>query len=174
LARLREDRNVRLEREMEAALADASALTVRRNLKQGSTLGGWTLEREVDLIVVDERRCRLWIVDVKDPTVPFAPNQIDRSLTRYYAEDGHVPKVLGSVARARPHAESIVAELLRRDYGDEWGVRGAIISRRIEAATFVEEPGLHFMTHMTAAETLDADVLPDADYGAVRASAGHG
>lgn len=171
LARLREDRNVRFEREMEAALADATALTVRRNLKQGSSLGGWTLEREVDLIIVDEPRRRLWIVDVKDPAVPFAPNQIDRSLTRYYAEDGHVPKVLGSVARARPHAESVAAELLGENHGDEWDVRGAIISRRIEAAAFVEEPGLHFMTYLTAAETLDADVLPDADYGAVRASA---
>lgn len=174
LARLREARNVRFEREMEAALADATALTLRRNLKQGSSLGGWTLEREVDLIVVDGRRHRLWIVDVKDPTVPFAPNQIGRSLTRYYAEDGHVPKVLGSVARARPHAESVAAELLVENPGVEWDVRGAIISRRIEAAAFVEEPGLHFMTHLTAAETLDADVLPDADYGAVRARAGHG
>ncbi|MFA9430963.1 hypothetical protein [Egicoccus sp. AB-alg2] len=174
LARLREARNVRFEREMEEALADATALTVRRNLKQGYSLGAWTLEREVDLIVVDGRRRRLWIVDVKDPTMPFAPNQIGRSLTRYYAKDGHVSKVLGSVARARPHAASVAAELLGENHGNEWDVRGAIISRRIEAAAFVEEPGLHFMTYRTAAESLDADVLPDADYGAVRARTGHG
>lgn len=167
-ARLRENRNMRFEREVEAVLTAGSSFHVRRNLKQGSVVDGWVLEREVDLVVVDAHRRRIWILDVKDPAVPFAPNQIHRSVKRYHGDRGHVPKVLGSVSRAREHATGVASALLAQKCTGEWDVIGGIVSRRIEAAAFVGDPGVRFMTPHTAVQTLDADTMPSADYGAVR------
>ena len=169
LARLREARNKEFEADVNSRLREVSAFVVRANVKKGTTLGSWRTEREIDALCLDPGRRRLWVIDAKDPAADFVARQIGRSIERFYGEKGHLPKLTGSLERAREALPSVVAHLGFADSAsDGWTVHGAIVTRRVEAAAFNGTPPVWFTTLDTLLQTLDADVLPEVDYGLLR------
>jgi hypothetical protein len=167
LARMRQDRNKVFETQVADRLGEI--FTVRPNVKKDTRLGGWLTEREIDAICIDPSRRRLWVVEAKDPAADFVARQIGRSIERFYGDDGYVPKLMGSVERARTALSSVLTELgFSNDADDGWTVHGAMVTRRVEAAAFYGTTDVWFMTLDSAAATLDRDRLPDATYGLLR------
>lgn len=164
LARYRRDRNTELERETLAAFTGLPGFTAIGNVKKPKVLGLSSLPREIDVVAVDERRGRLWVVEVKDRTIAWSPHQIRTAIDEFIGETGYASKVLANVAIIAENAD-IVATALGAADRERWDVRGAMVTRRIEPAAFSGEPPILYCTVDAIAATFDADLVPGARYG---------
>lgn len=164
LAQYRQDRNTELERDTLAAFTDLPGFIAIGNVKKPKVLGLSSLPREIDVVAIDERRGRLWVVEVKDRTIAWSPHQIRTAIDEFNGEKGYASKVVANVAIIAEHAD-IVAAALGAAARDRWDVRGAMVTRRIEPAGFSGEPPILYCTVDAIAATFDADDLPGARYG---------
>lgn len=164
LKQYRQDRNTDLERETLTAFEALPDFIAIGNVKKPKVLGLRTLPREIDVVAVDERRGRLWVVEVKDRTVAWSPHQMRTAINEFNGVNGYVSKVVANVAILATHANTVAASLgaaARKD----WDVRGAMVTRRVEPAAFSGEPPILYCTVEAIAATFDSDDLPDARYG---------
>lgn len=164
LAQYRQDRNTELERETLAAFTDLPDFIAIGNVKKPKLLGLSSLPREIDVVAVDERRGRLWVIEVKDRTIAWSPHQIRAAIDEFNGEKGYVSKVVANVAIIADQVE-IVTAALGAASRERWDVRGALVTRRIEPAAFSGEPPILFCTVDAIAATFDTDDLPGARYG---------
>jgi hypothetical protein len=164
LAHYRRDRNTELERATLDAFANLPGFIAIGNVKKPKVLGLSSLPREIDVVAVDERRGRLWVVEVKDRTIAWSPHQIRKAIDEFNGEKGYVSKIVANVAIITTHAD-VVAASLGAAARDRWDVRGAMVTRRIEPAAFSGEPQILYCTVEGIAATFDTDDLPQARYG---------
>jgi len=166
LAKYRKDRNTELEQECLAAFKALPGFVSIGNVKKAKVLGLSTLPREIDVIAIDERRGRLWIVEVKDRTIAWSPHQIRTAIDQFNGAEGYTPRVVANVAFFTPHADLIAAALGAATHAT-WEVSGAMVTRRIEPAAFAGTPPILYCTVDDIAATFDSDILPSAPYGQV-------
>ncbi len=153
--------------EVEAVeILTALGLPHRANIEphQAAALG-LELPGEIDLLVADPSRGRLWVCEAKDVYAAVSPATIRRRLDKFLdAKDGHVAQLTRS-ARAvagNPHA---AAKLLSAPSpARPWRVLPLMITRRVEPAAFVEGVGVSFTVLVDLADTLRLEVDPESGH----------
>jgi hypothetical protein len=159
--RYRSVMNRALEREAEL-VAKSLGLPCQRNVTvDQATKGGLTIGGEVDLLVGDPGRGRIWVCEVKDATPGFSASTIRRRIQRFSADGGHAAHLQDRTAELRT-APDLVGRLLGMDYTR--GLReitGIMVTRRPEPAAFVEGVQVPFAVIDQLGGILTGETVPN-------------
>lgn len=144
------------------------ALTPRKAAQHGLAIPG-----EIDLLLADPARRRIWVVEAKYPNVPYGPGKIYFEIEDFQggAEPGNLVNgqrrrggkayVDTLLAKTRAVRDDVAAALdavrVNADDGSEyWEVRPLMVTPYPVAAAFVANPRVLFSTPTELADVLDA------------------
>jgi len=160
LQRHRQKRNLQLE--------DEAAATVRRlglphranwTIEEAEAAGMAGLPGEVDLIVADIAKHRLWVCEVKDPEAAFAPAALSRHIGRFTRRKGYITKLLekADAIAMNPAPAATACGVL-----DEatWTVIPLMVTRAVEPAAFLDNPQVAFTVLEDLPTVLQAEHEP--------------
>lgn len=144
LEQYRSDRNRELEDDV-AALVSDEGLPYKVRVKKASVLGLSSLYGEIDVIVADETRRILWVLEVKDLAESFSVAEISRAIRAFFDPDAFLSKLDRKVEDVRRDIDAAVTKMLGHPEND-WKVRGAVVTRRPVPAAFVQPSPYTFVT----------------------------
>ena len=112
---------------------------------------------EIDLLIADPGRRRIWVCEVKDIYTAASPETIQRRIAKFtHPRDGFVQRLL---TRRDKIAENLAATLALLGVpagAERWRVLPLMITRRVEPAAFVTGIGAPFVVVADLASTLSA------------------
>ena len=147
LARVRQDRNLELERDCEKQVIHQD-IVVRRNIKphKAESIGLAGLSGEIDLLVVDSSWDCIWIIEVKDPHFPYSPRSLDRQIRQFHSAGRYVDKLRTKVNEVSEGSSAVAKSLGVCSPDRQWVVRGMFATRRVTPAAFVGCDDIVFCT----------------------------
>lgn len=124
---------------------------------------GLRLTGEVDALVGDPARSRLWVCEVKDVSATFSPRTVADRVRKFTdPKRGYIGQLLRSLTevRARPGAAARLIGLPDPDRA--WTVLPLMITRHVEPAAFTTNPAVTFVVcdDLTAVLQAPGDPLP--------------
>ena len=145
LDKVRQDQNEQLERDCEQELSHAGIIT-RRRVKPNkcANLGMQSLSGEIDVLAVDTRSDRFWVIEVKDPYFAYSPRSMDRQVRDFHRCDGYLDKLRAKVADISKDACAIAHSLGVVSPDRQWDVRGLMATRRETPAAFADCTDISF------------------------------
>ncbi|MHB8464450.1 MAG: hypothetical protein ACYDH6_19470 [Acidimicrobiales bacterium] len=155
----RQRQNEALEREACQIAADLR-LPRLANLKPNKAKSaGLKLPGELDLLVADPERRRLWVCEVKDITRAVSPTTISARVAKFVEPKGFVHQLLALADAVRTNTSAAAEIVGAGDRAIQWRVVPVMITRRVEPAAFSEQPQVPF----TCIADLQAILLADND-----------
>ena len=147
LESIRQKRNQELERECAKAVAHPH-LEVKPNVDQrmAKPLGIKELAGEIDVLVVDQRSSRIWVIEVKDPHFPYSPRSMSNEIDKFHQPGGHVDKLRRKIADISRDASAIAAKMKLPSPNRQWEVRGLFVTRRVTPSAFAGGVDIDFCT----------------------------
>ncbi|RCG17905.1 hypothetical protein DQ384_39360 [Sphaerisporangium album] len=168
LDRHRQQHNDQLEHDLKT-IAERADLPHRSRLEVGpaAQLGIPGLPGEIDLLVADERRQRLWVIEAKNPHGAIAPHNLAQHLHRFSA---YRTKLLAKTTVITAHSgrAAVACGVVSADR--TWRVIPLIVTRVLDPAAFTADPAVPFTTADQLAQTLTADADPRPGWNAVPAA----
>ncbi|GAB3950308.1 hypothetical protein [Streptomyces sparsus] len=160
LARHRQQLDQRLERDVRDA-ARAAQLPHRFRLleKTAAEVGVPGLVGEIDLLVADPDRGRLWVIEAKNPTGAVASHALQQHMKKFTAR--YRDKLFSKAATVAAHVSPAAAAC--GVYGEQpWRVLPLMVTRTIEPAAFLADPRVPYTTadRLTAVLTRADDPEP--------------
>ena len=166
LADYRGNKNDQLESDSLDALA-GTGLEIRRNIKPHKAkrmYGLDSLSGEVDLLAVDADRSRIWVIEVKDPYIPFSHQQIRQSINRFHQPTGHVGKLKKKVQDITRNTSNVARALNIPEPERQWNTQGLIVTRRTHPAAFAVNNPVPFCTIDNLADRISTNHTTDGEY----------
>ena len=149
LNRYRQAKNKQLERDCYELLS-LTPLKTRRNIEPGRAarkVGIDSLSGEIDLLVVDAKESHIWVIEIKDPYIPFSISQTRRSIDRFHDRGRHIDKLQRKLENVRLSTNSLASALgIDKDADREWTVRALIVTRHVHPAAFKVDSPVSFCT----------------------------
>ena len=147
LESIRQKRNRELERECAQAVAHP-LLEVRSNVRphKARALGIKKLSGEIDVLVIDQRSDRIWVIEVKDPHFPYSPRSMSNEIDKFHQPGGHVDKLRRKIADIDQDASVMAAKMNLPSPNRQWEVRGLFVTRRTTPSAFAEGVDIDFCT----------------------------
>jgi hypothetical protein len=113
---------------------------------------------EIDVLVADSRRRRLWVIEAKDPEEPFTPNELwsgaQEFKKRYVAQLQR--KVIGVT-----EACAELVTFLGAEPESDWVVRPLFLTSRVELAAFDRRINVPFVVLEDLVELLEESSPPE-------------
>jgi hypothetical protein len=137
--------NAELEEEA-ASVAVAMGLAVCRNLKpEQAKAAGLLLSGEIDLLIADTQRSRLWVCEVKDQGSAASPSTLRQGLNRFVGRKGHVAKLQRKRACVQGAIDAFAGLVTSEQPSEGWRAVALMVTRRVESAAFLEDPGVPYV-----------------------------
>lgn len=156
----RKSQNKQLERAVGAVL-DQLHLPAKINIERHQAeAAGLQLEGEIDALAADPDRSRLWVCEVKDPTVAVSPSTMASRVSRFLKPSGHVSQLLRNVRDVEASPAAWARFLDAPDPDRDWRILLLMITRRVEPAAFVSNPAVLFVVLEDLATLIQADSEP--------------
>jgi hypothetical protein len=166
---------------LEEVVRDHGFTHCRRGLKETPAARmGIRLTGEIDLLLADPHRGRLWVIEAKDAQVPFGLNQILYEITDYHGvtpetappgrfrfktpERAYIGKLLTKTDDVRQQLVSVLGMLGINDDSRPWQVIPLIVTPSPVAASFAAEPKVAFTCPEPLPGILTTVDLPRAGY----------
>ena len=166
---------------IEEIVRDQGFTRYRRGLKEKPAARmGVRLTGEIDLLLADADRARLWVIEAKDAQVPFGLNQILYEITDYHGvtpetappgrfrfktpERAYIGKLLTKTDDVRQQLGPALGMLGINDDSRPWQVIPLIVTPSPVAAAFAAEPKVAFTCTEPLPGVLTAVDLPRAGY----------
>ncbi|GAB3832544.1 hypothetical protein ACFPIJ_36345 [Dactylosporangium cerinum] len=147
LERIRDERNIALERDVASIVAAAKySLATRVKMTDPQRLGVPSLSGEIDVVAGRAGSRIIWLLEVKDPIDVVVTPEIRRHLDSFYVAHRRKPGYLDQLQRKHadlaPHAAEVARTLqLPTSDGDiKYEVRPLFVTRRPVPAAFVGGP----------------------------------
>jgi hypothetical protein len=171
LGRYRQISNNALEGEA-GDVAAGLGLPHKRNIKPHQALVfGLDLPGEMDLLVADASRGRLWVCEVKDVYAAVSPRTLQTRIDNFLdSKDGHIAQLTRLTRAVTANADAAASLLSCPAPSRPWRVLPLMITRRVEPAAFVNGITVTFTVPDDLAETLQADIDPDHGHTPVRSA----
>ncbi|WP_406263292.1 hypothetical protein OIA45_45525 (plasmid) [Streptomyces chartreusis] len=168
LERHRQQYNNQLETDLAQAAALA-ALPHRSGLDRGpaAAAGIPGLTGEIDLLVADPTRRRLWVIEAKNPHPAIGTHNVSQGLGRFTR---YRTKLLTKTGTIRKHAAQ-AALLCGVNQPCDWTVIPVFITRNIDPAAFTADPDIAFTTVDHLAALLTDDIHPKPGWNQAAESA---
>ncbi|GLW04295.1 hypothetical protein Slala05_79250 [Streptomyces lavendulae subsp. lavendulae] len=158
LRRHRQHLDERLEADLKAIALDAGLPHRFRLLeKEAAQVGIPGLSGEIDLLIADPARRRLWVIEAKNPEGAVAPHNLVQHIRRF--TERYRDKLLAKAATITTHAAA-AARACQAPAGLEWTVVPLIVTRSIEPAAFISDPRVAYAIADHLAHTLAAPQPP--------------
>ncbi|MFD0035671.1 hypothetical protein ACWGDS_30530 [Streptomyces sp. NPDC055059] len=160
LTRHRQQLDQRLEQDVRDAVRAAQLPHHFRLLeKTAAELGVPGLAGEIDLLVADPDRGRLWVIEAKNPTGAVASHALQQHIKKFTAR--YRNKLFSKAATVAAYA-SPAAAACGIDGQQPWRVLPLMVTRTIEPAAFLADPRVPYTTadHLTAVLTRADDPEP--------------
>jgi hypothetical protein len=116
---------------------------VRLTPNKARRLGVRTLRGEIDLLVCDRHRARLWVLEAKHHGEVFSPPQMARRLRDFHKSGAAVDKLLNKTADVTQNLPAFVASF-DGDSSQAWEAQPLMVTRHVELAAFVPTPRVPF------------------------------
>ncbi len=152
--------NKELEREASKIASDLG-LPHKKNIHENMAAKfGLTLPGEVDLLVADPARCRIWVCEVKDVSSTYSPSTLRHRLDKFLYDEDYIGKLVLRVEAVAANPDAAARLLSISEPFPEWRVLPLMITRHIEPAGFVEDVPVTFTVLADLAKTFQANVDP--------------
>ena len=137
-------------------------LVLRRGIKPSKAhqYGIDELYGEIDVLCVDARTSRIWVIEAKDLATPFSSRSLRHHIDRFTAEGGFVDKLKRKVNDVRRHAADIATHLGADSPTRPWTVIGLIVTVNVEPAAYVQDVGVPICTIAQLADVVSSDHPP--------------
>ncbi|WP_424534357.1 hypothetical protein ACOZ38_29195 [Sphaerisporangium viridialbum] len=165
LDRHRQQHNDQLEHDLKT-IAERAGLPHRSRLDVGpaARLGIPGLPGEIDLLVADERRERLWVIEAKNPHGAVAPHNLAQHLDRFHT---YRTKLLAKTTVIAAHPGPAAAACGVVSAGRTWRVIPLLVTRVLDPAAFTTDPAVPFTTADQLAQTLTGSAGPRPGWNTV-------
>lgn len=166
---------------LEGIVRDCGFTHYRRGLREKPAAKlGIRLTGEIDLLLVDEQRQRLWVIEAKDAQVPFGLDQILYEVTAFCGvepesappgrarfktpERAYVGKLLKKTDDICEHLSAVLGMFGVDDDPSSWQVIPLVVTSNPVAAAFAAQPTLAFTCPDPLPAVLTAADLPGPGY----------
>lgn len=151
-----------------AALEQANALGLRGSINVTPAIAkaaGLTIAGEIDLLLADPTRQRIWVCEVKDIYTAVSPQTIQRRIDKYTSSrHGFVRRLLMRQREVADDTSGALALLGLPGTFGSWRVLPLMITRRVEPAAFVAGIGVPFVVIADLTATLSAPADPSSGH----------
>jgi hypothetical protein len=151
-----------------AALARANALGLPASINLTPAIAkaaGLTIGGEIDLLVADPTRQRIWVCEVKDIYTAVSPQTIQRRIDKYTnSRHGFVRRLLTRQREVAGNISGVLAFLGLPATSGSWRTLPLMITRRVEPAAFVAGIGVPFVVIADLAAALTAPAEPSSGH----------
>lgn len=151
----RQKRQRRFEKKCASRLDGLPFIRIERVRKHRAHKHGiQDLSGEIDILCIDPERSFIFVIEAKDPFIPFSARSVDRQVTQFHKPGGHVDKLVRKVEDVRTSAVSL-ADNKRVDSPDrDWQIVGIMVTRDVTPAAYVAASQTTFCTVDTLRETI--------------------
>lgn len=115
---------------------------------------------EIDVLCVDARTSRIWVIEAKDLATPFSSRSLRHHIDRFTDEGGFVDKLKRKVNDVRRDAVDIATHLGAESPKRPWTVIGLIVTVTVEPAAYVQDVGAPICTLAQLADVVSSDHPP--------------
>ena len=137
LNQFRQMGNRQLERES-ADIIKEIGLPYRSNLDiHEAERAGVTIPGEIDLLVADSERSRIWVCEVKDVSAAFSPRTIRKRVDKFLDDEHYVEKLLDRSRAIQKNPVEAARLLGVKEASLPWRIIPLMITRQVEPAAFV-------------------------------------
>lgn len=172
---------------LEEIVRDRGFTHYRRGLREKPAAKlGIRIAGEIDLLLADELRRRLWVIEAKNGQVPFGLDQVLYEVTAFHGVDresappgrfrfktperAYVGKLLKKTDDIHEHLPAVLAMFGIDDDPGLWQVIPLVVTPNPVAAAFVAEPTVAFTCPDPLPPVLMAADLPAPGYHGLHAS----
>ena len=162
----RQAKNRQLEKDCLTALSDPQLVTcgsIKPN-KAERLYGIKSLPGEIDVICVDPKRSRIWVIEAKDPYIPFSLRQIRKEIDDFHELDKYVDKLLRKVDVIRSNAVALTSALRIDNPNREWETLALMATRRTSPAAFALNSRVPFCTIEELTGVIDAPMVVNSSF----------
>jgi len=138
--------------------------------KKAAKLGVTDLSGEIDALVIDEKRSRIWVLEVKDPYASFSIRQIRKRVDDFHKDNGYNSKLRKKVEDIQRSAKPLAVALGIYDPVHEWDVRGVMLTRHLNPAAFHPDAEFPFCWVETVNDLLDSHKVPGTGHHGAKSS----
>ena len=166
LSKYRQERNDQLEDDCYHILSNLG-LVVRKKIRprKAKHIGIDSLAGEIDVLCVNAARSHIWVIEAKDPYIPFSAHRIRDLIADFHGPDGYVDTLLRKVEDIRWNIPSLTSALNIAQPDKEWELRGLMVTRTISPAAFKLNSRVPFCTLDELASVIVAQERRGGDRG---------
>jgi hypothetical protein len=121
---------------------------------------GLHLPGEVDLLIADADRSRIWVCEVKDVSAGFSPRTIRSRIGKFLDNEDYIGKLLARSTAIEQSPDAAARLLAAPEALKPWRVISLMITRNVEIAAFLDEVPVAFTVVDDLAATLQSDSDP--------------
>lgn len=103
---------------------------------------GLAAHGEIDALVADTKRRRIWLIEAKAGILPHAVDAIYSEVQRYHRPGGYLDHMTKNAAALQ--AELAAAAQLLGLAGDDWQIVPLMVTRHVSPAAYVPDPRVAF------------------------------
>ncbi len=151
----RQKRQRSFEKECASRLDGLSLIKLERVRKHRAPKHGiQNLSGEIDILCIDSDRSVIFVIEAKDPFVPFSARSVDRQVTQFHKPGGYVEKLARKVDDIRRSVVSLAANKRVDPPDRDWQIVGIMVTRHVTPAAYVRTCQTTFCTVDTLRETI--------------------
>ena len=143
--RYRQLMNDELERDVEDIAQKLGLVTKARIIAKKAAAIGLLIEGEIDTLIADQKRKRLWVCEVKDLQAGTSYSGIATGLRKFLGPKGYIQKLIDRHQEISADVAGALRLLKVDAEPTGWDVRRLMVTRRIEAAAFAYDRRVPFV-----------------------------
>lgn len=121
---------------------------------------GFRLPGEIDLLIVDAARSRLWVCEVKDVSAAFSPRTIRGRIDKFLNDEDYIDKLLERAKAIESDPAAAAMLVAAPEASGPWRVIPLMITRSVEPAAFLKDIPVTFTVIDDLATVLQSDSEP--------------
>ena len=114
---------------------------------------------------INPARSHIWVIEAKDPYIPFSAHRIRKLIADFHQPDGYVDTLLRKVDDIKRNIPSLTSALNIAQPDKEWDLRGLMVTRTINPAAFKSNSRVPFCTPADLSSVILAQERRGGDRG---------
>ncbi len=145
-----------------AEVAEKLQMCHKRNIHENDAAAcGLHIPGEIDLLIADAARSRLWVCEVKDVSAAFSPQTVLARIRKFLPEDeDYIGKLVQRAIAVERNSAAAATLVNAPAAANPWRVIPLMVTRTVEPSAFLEDVQVPFTVLDDLAATLQSDADP--------------
>jgi hypothetical protein len=158
---VRQVANRALERAADEIAANLQLCHERNIHENVAAACGLQIPGEIDLLIADAARSRLWVCEVKDVSAAFSPQTVLARIRKFLPEDeDYIGKLMQRATAVERNPAAAAGLVSAPAAANPWRVIPLMITRTVEPSAFLDDVQVPFTVLDDLAATLQSDADP--------------